>query len=276
MPSQHQRTSRADPEPGKGRRRGRAGSIGRAGPGVAGAAVAAALLIAGCSGGTPQGQGAATPTAHARVADPPPGTTPARTWLVAVAHVPAVHLYRTPEAAGSPSVFPGRSALGVPAVFLVRQDDGAWLDVYVARRPDGSTAWISSSEVSLEKDRYTVLVSLSRHSLTVLDGSRVLVRTPAATGKPATPTPAGTYFITELLRQPGPAGAYGPYAYGLSAFSPALSRFSGGPGQIGLHGTNEPASIGRAVSHGCIRVPNAVIERLARELPLGTPVVIVS
>jgi lipoprotein-anchoring transpeptidase ErfK/SrfK len=45
-----------------------------------------------------------------------------------------------------------------------------------------------------------------------------------------------------------------------------------GDGQVGLHGTNDQAGIGRAVSHGCIRVRNTVIERLAALLPLGTPV----
>ena len=48
----------------------------------------------------------------------------------------------------------------------------------------------------------------------------------------------------------------------------------GGDGQIGIHGTNQPASIGNAVSHGCVRVPNEIITQLAHNLPLGTPVTI--
>ena len=53
-----------------------------------------------------------------------------------------------------------------------------------------------------------------------------------------------------------------------------LTEFAGGDGQIGIHGTNDPASIGHDVSHGCIRVPNQVMEELNRILPLGTPVVV--
>jgi lipoprotein-anchoring transpeptidase ErfK/SrfK len=53
-----------------------------------------------------------------------------------------------------------------------------------------------------------------------------------------------------------------------------LKRFAGGDGQVGIHGTNQPWLIGQSVSHGCIRVNNASIRRLARVLPLGTPVVI--
>ena len=51
-----------------------------------------------------------------------------------------------------------------------------------------------------------------------------------------------------------------------------LQSFGGGPGQIGIHGTNEPGALGTDVSHGCVRISNASITKLARLLPLGTPV----
>ncbi len=90
--------------------------------------------------------------------------------------------------------------------------------------------------------------------------------------KSNTPTPGGVYYLTELIKTPNPNGDYGPYAYGLSGYSNALTSFNGGPGQLGLHGTNEPQLIGTQVSHGCIRMNNADITRLAGELPLGTPI----
>ncbi|HVB05988.1 MAG TPA: L,D-transpeptidase, partial [Acidimicrobiales bacterium] len=61
------------------------------------------------------------------------------------------------------------------------------------------------------------------------------------------------------MKQPDPAGTYDPYAFGLSAFSDVLSSFGGGPGEIGLHGTDQPTSVGADVSHGCLRVSNATI-----------------
>ncbi len=91
-------------------------------------------------------------------------------------------------------------------------------------------------------------------------------------GKSTTPTPPGEYYLTELIRPSNPDGVYGPYAFGLSAFSETLKSFAGGPGQLGLHGTNEPDKVGTDVSHGCIRLTNDVISKLARTLPLGTPV----
>ncbi|HVB07135.1 MAG TPA: L,D-transpeptidase [Acidimicrobiales bacterium] len=45
---------------------------------------------------------------------------------------------------------------------------------------------------------------------------------------------------------------------------------------MGLHGTNDPSSVGGNVSHGCLRVSNSTIVRLAGTLPLGTPVIIQS
>jgi lipoprotein-anchoring transpeptidase ErfK/SrfK len=96
----------------------------------------------------------------------------------------------------------------------------------------------------------------------------------AGVGRSVLPTPSGTYFIVSLLKQPNPHGAYGPYAFGLSAYSNVLQSFGGGPGQIGLHGTDNPGGLGTNVSHGCIRIGNAGITRLARMLPLGTRVVI--
>jgi lipoprotein-anchoring transpeptidase ErfK/SrfK len=66
---------------------------------------------------------------------------------------------------------------------------------------------------------------------------------------------------------------YGAYAYGLSAYSKVIRDWEGG-GIVGLHGTNDPTSIGRRVSHGCIRMRNADIRALVRILPLGTLVTI--
>lgn len=94
-----------------------------------------------------------------------------------------------------------------------------------------------------------------------------------AVGSVDDPTPSGRFYVTDRVRPPDPGGSYGAFALGLSAHSPTLSEFGSGDGQIGIHGTNEPGSIGQAVSHGCIRVPADVVPLLAR-IPLGTPVMI--
>src|SRR5262249_12532585 len=110
--------------------------------------------------------------------------------------------------------------------------------------------------------------------LTVSEGRRELLRAPIAVGRSVSPTPRGRYFVTDVIRPPRPDGFYGPYALGLSAHSPVLTSFDGGDGQVGIHGTDDPGAIGTNVTHGCIRVRNAVVRRLARTVPLGAPVTI--
>src|SRR5206468_3404331 len=124
-------------------------------------------------------------------------------------------------------------------------------------------------------DAYLLRIDLRRHRLTLLRRGAVVERAPIGVGQAVTPTPSGVYFLTELFRLTNPGGPYGPYGFGLSAYSNVLHEFAGANGQIGIHGTNDPAGIGHDVSHGCIRMKNAEIVRLARLLPLGTRVDIV-
>lgn len=150
------------------------------------------------------------------------------------------------------------------------------MQVYLPVRPNGSRGWVRAQDVTLAGVPYRVDVHLGRHQLELFrDGSRVQTF-PIGVGKNATPTPGGTYYLKELLRVPNPSGPYGPFAYGLSGFSTTLKSFAGADAVIGLHGTNDPASIGRDVSHGCIRLRNADIRQLAELLPLGTPVRIIA
>jgi lipoprotein-anchoring transpeptidase ErfK/SrfK len=165
-------------------------------------------------------------------------------------------------------------AAGSPLVFLVRRRVPGWVEVRLPVRPNGSVGWVRARSVALALDPYRVVVSLDRHRLTVWKAGRAISESSVAVGRSVLPTPKGVYYIVDLLKQPDPRGPYGPYAFGLSAHSNVLYRFGGGAGQIGLHGTNEPAVLGTSASHGCIRVANSVISRLARILPLGTPVVI--
>jgi len=161
---------------------------------------------------------------------------------------------------------------GAPLVFLVRRQAGAWVQVELPVRPNGSTGWVRAADVTVTGVAYRVDVLRSQHLLRVYRFGRLVSTYPIGVGKAETPTPGGVYYLKELLRPPNPHGAYGPYAYGLSGFSNALTSFNGGDGVIGLHGTDEPQLVGRDVSHGCIRLRNADITVLAHELPLGTPV----
>lgn len=170
------------------------------------------------------------------------------------------------------------SAPDIPIVFLVKSESDDRLEVFLPIRPNGSSGWVRRDDVTVATVSYSIEVGLSEHRIRVYDGDEVVVDEPVGVGTTDAPTPGGTYYLKELLQPPDPTGPYGTYAYGLSGFSTVLSSFNGGDGVIGIHGTNDPSSIGQDVSHGCIRLDNAVIERLVNEigLPLGTPVEILS
>ncbi len=155
---------------------------------------------------------------------------------------------------------------------VVDEGEAPWLKVLLPVRPNGSTGWVHASKVSTFEHDFRILVQLRLHQITVYKGKEVFLQEPIGVGTKDTPTPGGLYYIKELLEPPDPNTVYGPYAYGLSGFSNVLANFAGGEGVIGIHGNNDPSSLGKDVSHGCIRMSNAGIIKLAGTLPLGVPV----
>lgn len=243
-------------------------------------------LLTGCvPHGQPGRPAAFPPAAFPPAASPGVGFAPVRPpspsavrrpafgYSAATAVVGRVPVYRTPG--GSVRLTLGRPRLtGGPLVMLIAQrgPTPGWLRVYLPVRPNGTTGWIRTREVAITGMPYRLDLHQRSHRLQLLRFG-VLVRSyPVGLGRSGTPTPGGTFYLTERIRLADPTGPYGPYAFGLSAFSPTLFSFAGGNGVIGLHGTNSPASVGVSVSHGCIRMRNADITALAGLLPLGTPV----
>jgi lipoprotein-anchoring transpeptidase ErfK/SrfK len=196
--------------------------------------------------------------------------------LVAVAPPHRVLVYARPGDTSPARALPGATTLGTPRVFLVVGRSAGWLDVLLPARPNGSTGWIREAAVSLVETTLAVRVELRAHVLTQTRGGVEVLRTPIGAGRWSTPTPVGLFYVTDVVAVGGdPGGYYGPFAIGLSAFSETLRSFHGAPAQIAIHGTNDPSSIGRDTSNGCIHVANAAVTRLAHLLPLGTPVLIV-
>jgi lipoprotein-anchoring transpeptidase ErfK/SrfK len=191
--------------------------------------------------------------------------------LVATAIPRHVSVREQPE---GPSVhtLANPSESGAPLTFLVTQQQGANLEVLLPTRPNGSTGWISAKDVTVVADPYRIVVQLGAHRLVAYNRSAVVLDAAIGVGTRTTPTPGGRYYIKELLKPSNPNGPYGPHAYGLSGFSNVITKFAGGDGVIGIHGTNEPQLVGTDVSHGCIRLKNDDIEKLVPLLPLGTPV----
>ncbi|MFF5243937.1 L,D-transpeptidase [Streptosporangium sp. NPDC000095] len=163
---------------------------------------------------------------------------------------------------------------GATRVFLVDRDEGEWMRVLLPVRPNGSKGWIRATDVTLAETSHRVEIDRGAFRFTVYDGDRAVRTGKVATGEAGTPTPPGRYFFTELVKPVDDGGAYGAYAFGLSGFSPVLKSFAGGPGQLAVHGTNKQSAIGTRASHGCVRVGDDDIRWMAKNLAIGTPVVI--
>ena len=160
-------------------------------------------------------------------------------------------------------------------VFVVQRRSNGWVNALLPTRPNGLSGWIPRSEVSLSETPYWIHIELSTRRLTVLRDGTVIARDTVAIGSPRTPTPTGRFFVTALLQAPRSNTIYGPYAFALSGFSSALTAFNGGDGELGIHGNNDPSALGNDVTHGCIRVSNAIIKALVGVVPLGAPVEVV-
>ncbi len=194
-------------------------------------------------------------------------------YVVARAVGPGLNVSPSPDAAPAVTLSNPLPS-GAPRVVVVVVDAGDWLQVLLPIRPNGSAGWVRRSDVELSTVHFRAEIDRAAHRIRVFEGEAVIADEPVAVGTANTPTPAGQFFTVELLQPPNPAGAYGPYAFTLSAYSDVYQTFGSGDGAVGMHGTNESSSIGRDASHGCIRLNNAAIERLAMMLPLGTPVFI--
>lgn len=111
-----------------------------------------------------------------------------------------------------------------------------------------------------DNDTYSIVISIANHTLTLLKNGSVYKVYPVAVGKASTPTPKGTFKIVN--RQLHPGGPFGIRWLGLNAPN----------GNYGIHGTNNPSSIGKNVSDGCIRMHNSDVLELSNLVPIGTTV----
>ena len=157
---------------------------------------------------------------------------------------------------------------------LVDERQRIWLQIRVPKRPNGTIGWVPRDALGrLEHVRTYLRVNRRTLRATLYKNGRRIWTSRIGVGKRGTPTPRGQFYIRERLRGLGNGTLYGPWAFGTSAYS-VLSDWPGG-GIVGIHGTNQPHLIPGRPSHGCIRVPNPKIRRLARLMPVGTPVRIV-
>jgi hypothetical protein len=148
-----------------------------------------------------------------------------------------------------------------------------WYHVRLPVLPNNTTGWVPKHALGNIYEVHTHLyVDRESQTATLEKDGRVIFTTRVGVGKSYWPTPAGQFYIRDKLTNFNNP-FYGPIAFGTSARSAVLTDWPGG-GFVGVHGTNEPDLIPGYVSHGCIRMANDVILKLAKLMTVGTPVTI--
>jgi lipoprotein-anchoring transpeptidase ErfK/SrfK len=115
-------------------------------------------------------------------------------------------------------------------------------------------------------------VDLARKRVTLLDGDRRVASYPVAIGMSDWPTQTGEWSITQVIWNPEWIPPKETWAKDAKPADPGAPDNPLGRAQLvydpprTIHGTNEPASIGKAVSHGSIRMRNPDVVQLAKRV----------
>jgi len=168
-----------------------------------------------------------------------------------------------------------RPLTGERTVLPVLGETKDWVRVRLPGRPNGLSGWIVRRGTLVSTTRWHIVIDVTTRRVIVYRSGRVVRTVKAVVGKPSTPTPRGQFFVEEAIQlRATDVGA--PFALALSARSEVLQEFDGGPGQIALHGLDNVGGIpGTAVSHGCVRLANAMMRWLVLRIGPGVPVTVI-
>jgi lipoprotein-anchoring transpeptidase ErfK/SrfK len=150
-----------------------------------------------------------------------------------------------------------------------------WYRISVPGRPNGRTGWVPAASLELRPVQKRLIIYRGAKRFEFWDGEKLVRAGRVAVGARGAETPLGLFYVTDKFNPAiDPEWAIlGAYAFETSAYS-KLTDWPGG-GIVGVHGTPWPWLLGKAVSHGCIRLHDRNILFLRSRVPLGTPVKIV-
>jgi len=149
-----------------------------------------------------------------------------------------------------------------------RRDVGGtlWIRVRLAVLPNGTTGWIPRCAVGgLQFAQARLVVRLGEHTATLMRDGKTVLKVPVGVGRPDRRTPVGSFYVRNRIEAPADP-ALGPIAFGTSARA--------GDGFVAIHGTDRPGDVPGSASQGSIAMRNPDIRRLARLMPVGTPVLV--
>lgn len=192
-------------------------------------------------------------------------------------------VYAAPDpAAATVATFRDHNEFGDPQTFRVLEEGrgprgGVWYHVLLPIQPNGASGWVRMRDVTIAGQDQRLLVDLSKRTMWRFDRGVEVGRWPVAIGASTTPTPTGASYVwTVWMPATGSDEDYGAGVLGMASMSPTLSEWRGGLPRIAIHGATRPSDLGRAVSHGCIRMLDDDLRPLLASVPLGTPVDVVA
>jgi lipoprotein-anchoring transpeptidase ErfK/SrfK len=169
-----------------------------------------------------------------------------------------------------------RTDFGSRQTLTVAARRGSWLGVINEDVSNGGVAWVKAQGRALKPRRTDVVlrVNLEDKRLELVDGNRVERKMAVGVGRPGSPTPKGRFSVTDKLSGRPYGGTYGCCILALSGRQPNVPPGWQGGDRLAIHGTNDPGSIGRRSSAGCLHADASDLKLLMRKVSLGTPVVI--
>jgi lipoprotein-anchoring transpeptidase ErfK/SrfK len=236
------------------------------------------LAAAGCGGGEshPRAARPRTPPAPATGAPapvPPPVPRVRRGQTLVAAVERRSSLRAAPGGRILGTVGP-RTEFGSPQVLAVLGVAGRWAHVLHPRLPDHRGGWVALSALHLRPAAWRIVVDLSARRAKLLYNGRVFHEFTVGIGSPATPTPTGTFGVTDRLSAGSGASYYGCCVIALSGHQPHVPQHWAGGDRLAIHGTDAPSTIGEAATLGCLHADEATMRLLVSRVPLGTKVVI--
>jgi len=141
-------------------------------------------------------------------------------------------------------------------------------------RPNGRLAWIDGRDGGLGRSStsFSLHADLSRRTLELRRGARVVKRMSVSVGRPGSSTPTGRFAVTDKLDGSAYSGYFGCCILAMSGTQPNLPAGWPGGNRLAIHGTSSPQTIGQAGSAGCLRAGEEPLRDLMRRVPVGTPV----
>ena len=244
------------------------------------AAVSTAALLAGCGGARSpdplQGADVTPPAATApeTTATAPPAKSDAGNAGPLGARLKRRVALRTAPDGKIIAALDTKTRWGSPRVLAVVEQRNGWLGVLTEHEP-GKVGWIPGDAAELLLEPWSLHIDLSARRVAVSHEGKVVRRFTVGIGAPGSQTPTGRFGVTDTLRLTG-GGPYGCCAIALTARQDDIPQGWTGGDRVAIHGTNDPSSIGKAVSHGCLRTAEDDLRWLLARIPLGSHVEIVA